>query len=180
VCILAPDALQVPLKEIIDPRLGLTRGSRMGNDPADYFFEAEVAMTTLSGPDVYASHISRLSFLARCCIVLAFSLLPIIFDPVTTSCPAASVWGECRGILEAELRLYEPRVVIGNGRPPSDMLREICADDAGNGPGQQPMLVSARFGCSVHRSVFITDMGEGRLARLAQDVRAHADFGPCV
>ena len=89
---------------------------------------------------------------------------------------ASSVWGECRGILEAELRLYEPRVVIGNGRPPSDMLWEICADDAGNDSGPQAMLVSTRFGCNVHRSVFITDMDEGRLARLAQDVQAHAAF----
>jgi hypothetical protein len=94
----------------------------------------------------------------------------------------SSVWQVCKGILEAELLLYEPRVVIGNGRPPSDMLWEICTGHVADGPAHEPMLLNTRFGCTVHRSGFITgdQMDDDRLARLARQVRAHAAFGARV
>lgn len=66
------------------------------------------------------------------------------------------VWRRCKEILEAELRLYQPKVVIGNGRQPSDMLWEICKGRRVGNPPEDSMILNSRFGCNVHLSGFIT------------------------
>lgn len=87
--------------------------------------------------------------------------------------PEPSVWAACKEILESELLLYQPRVVIGNGRTPSDMLWEICKGQRPGGPPQDSVLLNTRFGCNVHLSGFITgkQMDGYSRARLVREVR---------
>ena len=98
-----------------------------------------------------------------------------IFGRHTATCP---VWQQCKEILEAELLLYQPRIVIGNGRTPSDMLWEVCAGERPAGPPQESVLLNTRFGCNVHLSGFITgkQMDGYSRARLVREIRAHTAF----
>jgi hypothetical protein len=84
----------------------------------------------------------------------------------------------CKEILEMEVVYYEPKVVIGSGRLPSDLLWEICT---GNPVGPSPtvaMIPDSRFGCSVHLSGFITSksMDAYSKARLVRELKEHSPF----
>jgi len=89
-----------------------------------------------------------------------------------------SVWAACKEILESELLLYQPRVVIGNGRAPSDMLWEICLGQRPGGPPQDSVLLNTRFGCNMHLSGFIggKQMDGYSRARLVREIQEHSPF----
>jgi hypothetical protein len=77
-----------------------------------------------------------------------------IFNKRTDDC---WVWKRCKEILEAEIWLYRPKVLIGNGTCyPSEMLRQILANYSRGIPPSGPRFSSMKFDCNFHFSSFIT------------------------
>jgi len=73
-----------------------------------------------------------------------------VMNPEAESCPVCL---KCKEILEAELALYQPRVVICSGRLPSRFVWDICTGRTLERPVKETMLKETRFGCKVHFSV---------------------------
>jgi hypothetical protein len=76
-----------------------------------------------------------------------------IFKGPTDDCP---VWRRCKEILKAEILLYRPKVLIGNGRTPSEMLRQIAEVRSGGTGCAGFVHLNTEFGCNFHFSGFIT------------------------
>jgi hypothetical protein len=89
------------------------------------------------------------------------------------------VCDKCKELLEAELRLYRPRVVICNGRLPSKFLWELCTGRAVDRPVTETMVKETRFGCKVHFSGYLNSkwMDGFSRARLLREITEHTDFG---
>lgn len=99
-----------------------------------------------------------------------------IMNPTAPVCP---VCDKCKEILDAELRLHRPRVVIGNGRLPSKFLWELCTGRAVDRPVKETMLKENRFGCKVHFSGYLNSkwMDGFSRARLLREILEQTDFG---
>jgi hypothetical protein len=74
-----------------------------------------------------------------------------------------------------QLHYYKPKVVLANGRLPSTLLWEICADRAMPSVPPNALFPATKFGCSVHLSGFIPN---GKLdafsrARLVSEIAGH-------
>jgi hypothetical protein len=85
---------------------------------------------------------------------------------------------KCKEILEAELGLYQPRVVICSGRLPSRFIWDICTGRPLERPVRDTMLKETRFGCPVHFSGYLNSKwidGFSR-ARLLREIAEHTDF----
>ena len=85
---------------------------------------------------------------------------------------------KCKEILEAELTLYQPRVVICSGRLPSRFVWDICTGRPLERPVKETMLKETRFGCKVHFSGYLNSKwfdGFSR-ARLLLEVTNNTDF----
>lgn len=84
----------------------------------------------------------------------------------------------CRKILEMELRYYAPRVVIGNGRLPSDLLTEIVTGAHQRGAPSAAFLHSSALDCNVHLSGFITSKSLDGYSktRLIEEIKTHSEF----
>ena len=79
---------------------------------------------------------------------------------------------KCKEILEAELKLYQPRVVICNGRLPSKFLWDICSSRTLERPVKETFLANTRFGCNVHFSGYLNSkwMDGFSRARLLREI----------
>jgi hypothetical protein len=91
---------------------------------------------------------------------------------------ADAVCLKCKEILEAELRLYEPRVVICSGRLPSRFVWDICTGRPLERPVKETLLKETRFGCKVHFSGYLNSKwidGFSR-ARLLHEITENTDF----
>ncbi len=86
---------------------------------------------------------------------------------------------KCKEILEAELWLYRPRVVVCNGRLPSKFLWEICTGRSLERPVKETMLKETRFGAKVHFSGYLISkwMDGFSKARLLAEIRQNTEFG---
>jgi hypothetical protein len=85
---------------------------------------------------------------------------------------------KCKQILEAELLLYRPRVVLCSGRLPSRFVWDICTGRTLERPVKETMLKDTRFGCKVHFSGYLNSKwidGFSR-ARLLREIREHTPF----
>ncbi|HVM48771.1 MAG TPA: hypothetical protein VMU04_12140 [Candidatus Acidoferrum sp.] len=85
---------------------------------------------------------------------------------------------QCKEILEAELTLYQPRVVVCSGRLPSKFLWEICAQRPLERPVTETLLRKTRFGAVVHFSGYLNSHwldGFSR-ARLLREIKETTDF----
>jgi hypothetical protein len=85
---------------------------------------------------------------------------------------------KCKEVLEAELTLYQPRVVICSGRLPSKFMWDICTGRALERPVKETMLKDTRFGCPVHFSGYLNSKwtdGFSR-ARLLREIKETTDF----
>ncbi len=98
-----------------------------------------------------------------------------LINPQDEACPGCL---KCKEILEAELRLYRPRVVVCNGRLPSKFLWEICTSRNAERPVKESMLSETRFGFKVHFSGYLISkwMDGFSKARLLREIREHTDF----
>jgi hypothetical protein len=88
------------------------------------------------------------------------------------------VCAKCKEILEAELALYRPRVVLCNGRLPSKFIFEICTGHSFQRPVEDTMLKQTRFNCPVHFSGYLVSKwidGFSR-ARLLREIRENSAF----
>jgi hypothetical protein len=85
---------------------------------------------------------------------------------------------KCKQILEAELALYRPRVVVANGRLPSKFLWEICTGRSENRPVEETWLKQTRFGGNVHFSGYLNNkwMDGFSRARLLREIRENIQF----
>ena len=92
-----------------------------------------------------------------------------VMNPTADNDP---VFLKCREILEAELKLYQPRVVICNGRLPSRFLWDICAGRTLERPVKETYLKNTRFGCNVHFSGYLNSkwMDGFSRARLLREI----------
>jgi hypothetical protein len=80
------------------------------------------------------------------------------------------VFLKCKEILEAELKLYQPRLVICNGRLPSRFLWDICTGRPLERPVKETFLKDTKLGCNVHfagylNSKWIDGFSRARLLR---------------
>ena len=75
-----------------------------------------------------------------------------VMNPQAEACP---VCAKCKEILEAELVLYQPRVVVCNGRLPSKFMWEICTGQNFPTPPAETFLKHTRLGCNVHLSGYL-------------------------
>jgi hypothetical protein len=85
---------------------------------------------------------------------------------------------KCKEILEAELTLYRPRVVVCSGRLPSKFVWDICTGRTMERPVKETMLKETRFGCKVHFSGYLNSKwidGFSR-ARLLREITENTDF----
>lgn len=98
-----------------------------------------------------------------------------LVDRARLDCPT---WSACKEILSLELKYYAPRVVIGNGRLPSDLLWEIITGKRAVGAPTTSILRSNELDCVAHLSGFITSksMDGYSKARLVEEIRTHARF----
>jgi len=98
-----------------------------------------------------------------------------LINPQDETCPGCL---KCKEILEAELRLYRPRVVVCNGRLPSKFLWEICTGRGVERPVKETMLRETRFGCKVHFSGYLISkwMDGFSKARLLREIGEHTNF----
>jgi hypothetical protein len=99
-----------------------------------------------------------------------------IFKGQTDDCP---VWLRCKEILEAEILLYGPKVLIGNGYLPTEMLTQIVAQRNGGKRPAESMLASMEFGCNFHFSTkFITyqETDSTKRQRLVSEVKRFLPF----
>lgn len=92
--------------------------------------------------------------------------------------PDFCVRSECRQILEMELLLHQPKVVLGNGRFASDLLWELCTGQPLRTAPPDALIPKSRFGCPVHLSGFLTSksMDGFSKARLVREIREHGSF----
>ncbi len=98
-----------------------------------------------------------------------------VMNPQSDNCPVCAT---CRTILQAELELYRPRVVICNGRLPSKFVFELCTGHSFKRPVEETMLSNTRFGGTVHFSGYLVSKwidGFSR-ARLLREIREHNKF----
>jgi hypothetical protein len=98
-----------------------------------------------------------------------------VMNPAVDNCP---VCAKCKEILEAELTLYQPRVVICSGRLPSRFVWDICTGRTLERPVKETMLKETRFGCKVHFSGYLNSNwidGFSR-ARLLREIMETTDF----
>jgi hypothetical protein len=98
-----------------------------------------------------------------------------VMNPEADNDPVAL---KCKEILEAELTLYQPRVVICSGRLPSKFVSEICTGRALERPVKETMLKETRFGCKVHFSGYLNSKwidGFSRV-RLLREITENTDF----
>jgi hypothetical protein len=88
------------------------------------------------------------------------------------------VCATCKEILEAEIALYRPKVVVCNGRLPSKFVWEICTGRSIDQPVKETMLKQTRFGCSVHFSGYLHGkwMDGFARARLLREITEHTTF----
>jgi hypothetical protein len=99
-----------------------------------------------------------------------------IFNGRTDDC---LIWRRCKEILEAEILLYRPKVLIGNGtRYPSEMLRQILANRSRGHRPTGSMFSSIGFGCNFHFSDFITRQktNSTEWERLVREIRQSLPF----
>jgi len=98
-----------------------------------------------------------------------------VMNPQAESCP---VCDKCKSILEAELLLYQPKVVMCNGRLPSKFLWEICTGRGIERPVHETMLKETRFGAKVHFSGYLDQkwMDGYSRARLLREIRENTCF----
>ena len=85
---------------------------------------------------------------------------------------------KCKELLQAELTLYAPRVVICSGRLPSKFVWDICTGRPLERPVKETMLKDTRFGCTVHFSGYLNSKwidGFSR-ARLLREISYNTDF----
>jgi hypothetical protein len=106
---------------------------------------------------------------------IAADLLALI-NPQDETCPGCL---KCKEILQAELRLYRPRVVVCNGRLPSKFLWEICTGRSVERPVKESFLGETRFGCKVHFSGYLNSkwMDGFSKARLLREIAQQTQFG---
>ena len=97
-----------------------------------------------------------------------------VMNPQTENDPVCL---KCKEILEAELKLYQPRLVICNGRLPSRFLWDICTGRALQRPVQETFLKATRFGCNVHFSGYLNSkwMDGFARARLLREIAENRD-----
>ena len=98
-----------------------------------------------------------------------------VMNPEVENCPVCL---KCKEILEAELVLYQPRVVICSGRLPSRFVWDICTGRTLERPVKETMLKETRFGCKVHFSGYLNSTwidGFSR-ARLLREITENTDF----
>ena len=98
-----------------------------------------------------------------------------VMNPEAENCPVCL---KCKEILEAELALYQPRVVICSGRLPSRFVWDICTGRTLQRPVKETMLKETRFGCKVHFSGYLNSKwidGFSR-ARLLREILENTDF----
>jgi hypothetical protein len=98
-----------------------------------------------------------------------------IMNPQADSDPVGE---KCKEILDAELRLYRPRVVICNGRLPSKFMWELCTGHGVDRPVKETMVKESRFGCKVHFSGYLNSkwMDGFSRARLLREITEYTDF----
>jgi hypothetical protein len=98
-----------------------------------------------------------------------------VMNPQAEFCP---VCARCKEILEAELRLYRPRIVMCNGRLPSKFLYEICTGRSVERPVTETLLKETPFGCKVHFSGYLDRkwMDGYSRARLLREIRENTVF----
>ena len=84
----------------------------------------------------------------------------------------------CKEILELELAYYQPKVVIGNGRLPSDLLWEICTGKPVEGSPVECLIRYKPCNSVVHLSGFLTSksMDAYSKARLLKELKEHSPF----
>jgi hypothetical protein len=84
----------------------------------------------------------------------------------------------CKNILELELAYYQPKVVIGNGRLPSDLLWEICTGKPVEGSPVECLTRYKPCNSIVHLSGFLTSksMDAYSKARLLKELKEHSPF----
>ena len=84
----------------------------------------------------------------------------------------------CEVILELELAYYQPKVVIGNGRLPSDLLWEICTGKPVEGSPVECLTRYKPCNSIVHLSGFLTSksMDAYSKARLLKELKEHSPF----
>jgi hypothetical protein len=98
-----------------------------------------------------------------------------VMNPQADNCP---ICAKCRQVLEAELALYRPKVVVCNGRLPSKFVFEICTGRGFKRPVEETMLTETRFGGKVHFSGYLINKwldGFSR-ARLLREIRENTRF----
>ena len=98
-----------------------------------------------------------------------------VMDPAADNDPVCL---KCKEILEAELTLHQPRVVICSGRLPSRFVWDICTGRTLERPVKETMLKETRFGCRVHFSGYLNSKwidGFSR-ARLLREITENTDF----
>jgi len=86
---------------------------------------------------------------------------------------------KCKEILAAELALYQPKVVVCNGRLPSKFVWEICVGRGFERPVTETMLKETKFGGKVHFSGYLNGkwMDGFSRARLLREIRENTVFG---
>jgi hypothetical protein len=86
---------------------------------------------------------------------------------------------KCKAILEAELKLYQPELVICNGRLPSKFVWDLCAGRTLERPVKETFLKETRFGCNVHFSGYLNSkwMDGFSRARLLREIAANGKLG---
>lgn len=88
--------------------------------------------------------------------------------------PDDALRAECLEILRMEIALYRPRVVVCNGKFPSDLMFKLCTGyRMGFNPPVATMLTNTKLGCNVHFMNFYNQKivdGFTRL-RIAQEIR---------
>jgi hypothetical protein len=85
---------------------------------------------------------------------------------------------ECKGILEMELLLHQPKAIIGNGRLASDILWELCTGQPLRTAPPSSVFPESRFGCPIHLSGFIPSksMDGFSKARLLREIQDYSTF----
>ncbi len=86
---------------------------------------------------------------------------------------------KCKEILEAELKLYQPRLVICNGRLPSRFMWDICSGRTLERPVKETFLTNTKFGCNVHFSGYLNSkwMDGFSRARLLREISENQKAG---
>jgi hypothetical protein len=98
-----------------------------------------------------------------------------VMDPESDTDPVCL---NCKDILAAELALYQPKVVICNGRLPSKFVWEHCMGRRFDRPVNDTMIKETKFGGKVHFCGYLNSkwMDGFSRVRLLREIKENTDF----